>query len=179
MNENEFIKILRECDGHLIPSGDEIKLKKGTQVKITQSLGGDFTLYVNGNLVKIRGKDADAIGQKIESEKKDNDSKVFDEKYIWDVLKTCYDPEIPVNIVDLGLVYDLKYHKNDLGNYEVTIKMTLTAPGCGMGPVIAQDVESKVLSLGFVADVLVEVVWEPLWNHSMMSEEAQLKLGML
>ena len=179
MNENEFIKILRECDGHLIPSGDEIKLKKGTQVKITQSLGGDFTLYVNGNLVKIRGKDADAIGQKIESEKKDNDSKVFDEKYIWDVLKTCYDPEIPVNIVDLGLVYDLKYHKNDLENYEVTIKMTLTAPGCGMGPVIAQDVESKVLSLGFVADVLVEVVWEPLWNQSMMSEEAQLKLGML
>tara|TARA_B110000438_G_scaffold7223_1_gene7087 strand:+ start:1165 stop:1404 length:240 start_codon:yes stop_codon:yes gene_type:complete len=79
----------------------------------------------------------------------------------------------------LGLVYDLKYHKNDLGNYEVTIKMTLTAPGCGMGPVIAQDVESKVLSLGFVADVLVEVVWEPLWNQSMMSEEAQLKLGML
>ena len=179
MNENEFIKILRECDGHLIPSGDEIKLKKGTQVKITQSLGGDFTLYVNGNLVKIRGKDADAIGQKIKSEKKDNDSNVFDEKYIWDVLKTCYDPEIPVNIVDLGLVYDLKYHKNDLGNYEVTIKMTLTAPGCGMGPVIAQDVESKVLSLGFVADVLVEVVWEPLWNQSMMSEEAQLKLGML
>ena len=179
MNENEFIKILRECDGHLIPSGDEIKLKKGTQVKITQSLGGDFTLYVNGNLVKIRGKDADAIGQKIKAKKKDNDSKVFDEKYIWDVLKTCYDPEIPVNIVDLGLVYDLKYHKNDLGNYEVTIKMTLTAPGCGMGPVIAQDVESKVLSLGFVADVLVEVVWEPLWNQNMMTEEAQLKLGML
>ena len=179
MNDNEFIKILRECDGHLIPSGDEIKLKKGTQVKITQSLGGDFTLYVNGNLVKIRGKDADAIGQKMESEKKDNDSKVFDEKYIWDVLKTCYDPEIPVNIVDLGLVYDLKYHKNDLGNYEVTIKMTLASPGCGMGAVIAHDVESKVLSLGFVADVLVEVVWEPLWNQSMMSEEAQLKLGML
>tara|TARA_B110000438_G_scaffold110929_1_gene108792 strand:- start:1353 stop:1892 length:540 start_codon:yes stop_codon:yes gene_type:complete len=179
MNENEFINILRECDGHLIPSGDEIKLKKGTQVKITQSLGGDFTLYVNGNLVKIRGKDADAIGQKIESKKEDNDIKVFDEKYIWDVLKTCYDPEIPVNIVDLGLVYDLKYHKNDLGNYEVTIKMTLTAPGCGMGPVIAQDVESKVLSLGFVADVLVEVVWEPLWNQNMMTEEAQLKLGML
>ena len=179
MNDNEFIKIWRECDGHLIPSGDEIKLKKGTQVKITQSLGGDFTLYVNGNLVKIRGKDADAIGQERESKKSDNDSKVFDEKYIWDVLKTCYDPEIPVNIVDLGLVYDLKYHKNDLGNYEVTIKMTLTAPGCGMGPVIAQDVESKVLSLGFVADVLVEVVWEPLWNQSMMSEEAQLKLGML
>ena len=179
MNDNEFIKILRECDGHLIPSGDEIKLKKGTQVKITQSLGGDFTLYVNGNLVKIRGKDADAIGQKIKSEIKNSDIKQFDEKYIWDVLKTCYDPEIPVNIVDLGLVYDLKYHKNDLGNYEVTIKMTLTAPGCGMGPVIAQDVESKVLNLNFVADVLVEVVWEPLWNQNMMSEEAQLKLGML
>ena len=179
MNDTKFIKISRECDGHLIPSGDKIKLKEGTQVKITQSLGGDFTLYVNGNLVKIRGKDADAIGQIVELKRTDNDNKLFDEKHIWDVLKTCYDPEIPVNIVDLGLVYDLKYQKNDLGNYEVNVKMTLTAPGCGMGPVIAQDVESKVLSLGFVADVLVEVVWEPLWNQNMMTEEAQLKLGML
>ena len=106
--ENNFIKTKRECNGFLIPSGDKIKLKKGTNVKITQSLGGDFTLYVNGNLVKISGIDADAINQKIPNEKKDKKSKVFDEKYIWEVLKTCYDPEIPVNIVALGLVYDLK-----------------------------------------------------------------------
>ena len=179
MNNSEFIDVLRECDGYLIPSGDKIKLKEGTKVKITQSLGGDFTLYVNGNLVKINGVDADAIGQKIQENKNKNDIKKYDEKHIWDILKTCYDPEIPVNIVDLGLIYDLKSSKNKSDKYNINIKMTLTAPGCGMGPVIAQDVESKILSLNFVEDVLVEVVWEPLWNQNMMSDEAKLKLGML
>ena len=179
MNNNDFIEVLKECNGYLIPSGDKIKLKKGTKVKITQSLGGDFTLYVNGNLVKINGNDADAIGQKIEVQTNKANTKIFDEKHIWEVLKTCYDPEIPVNIVDLGLVYDLKSSEKDSGKYNINIKMTLTAPGCGMGPVIAQDVESKILGLSFVDDVLVEVVWEPLWNQNMMTEEAQLKLGML
>ena len=179
MNNSEFIDVLRECEGYLIPSGDKIKLKQGTKVKITQSLGGDFTLYVNGNLVKINGSDADAIGQKIKKQENKSDIKKYDEKHIWDVLKTCYDPEIPVNIVDLGLIYDLKSSKNNLEKYNINIKMTLTAPGCGMGPVIAQDVESKILSLNFVEDVLVEVVWEPLWNQNMMSDEAKLKLGML
>lgn len=179
MNNSEFIDVLRECDGYLIPSGDKIKLKQGTKVKITQSLGGDFTLYVNGNLVKINGIDADAIGQKIKKEENKSDIKKYDEKHMWDVLKTCYDPEIPVNIVDLGLIYDLKSSKKDSGKYDINIKMTLTAPGCGMGPVIAQDVESKILNLNFVQDVLVEVVWEPLWNQNMMSDEAKLKLGML
>jgi len=179
MNNNDFIDVLRACDGYLIPSGDKIKLKKGTKVKITQSLGGDFTLYVNGNLVKINGSDADAIGQKVETQEKTINTKKYDEKHIWDVLKTCYDPEIPVNIVDLGLVYDLKSLKKKSGTYHINIKMTLTAPGCGMGPVIAQDVESKLLGISFVDDVLVEVVWEPLWNQNMMTEEAKLKLGML
>ena len=179
MNNSEFIDVLRECDGYLIPSGDKIKLKEGTKVKITQSLGGDFTLYVNGNLVKINGVDADAIGQKIQKQENKSDIKEYDEKHIWDVLKTCYDPEIPVNIVDLGLVYDLKSSEKDSGKYDINIKMTLTAPGCGMGPVIAQDVETKVLGISFVEDVLVEVVWEPLWNQNMMTEEARLKLGML
>tara|TARA_Y100000590_G_scaffold465959_1_gene639809 strand:- start:1465 stop:2001 length:537 start_codon:yes stop_codon:yes gene_type:complete len=177
MKTSDFINVLRECDGYLIPSGDKIKLKKDTKVKITQSLGGDFTLYVNGNLVKINGNDADAIGQKIKNQEK-IDIKNYDEKHIWDVLKTCYDPEIPVNIVDLGLVYDLKSSKNKSGKYNINIKMTLTAPGCGMGPVIAQDVETKVLGISFVNDVLVEVVWDPLWNQEMMTEEAKLKLGM-
>ena len=179
MDNSSFINIQRDCDGHLIPSGDIVNLKKGTQVKITQSLGGDYTLYVNGNLVKISGEDADAIGQKI---KKDTSSKKefsFDEKHIWDVLKTCYDPEIPVNIVDLGLIYNMEYKQENDDLYFINIKMTLTAPGCGMGPVIAQDVETKIKNLNFVKDVLVEVVWDPIWNQDMMSEEAKLKLGML
>ena len=178
MNNSEFIDVLRECDGYLIPSGDKIKLKQGTKVKITQSLGGDFTLYVNGNLVKINGVDADAIGQKIQKQEHKSDIKEYDEKHIWDVLKTCYDPEIPVNIVDLGLVYDLKSSKKDSGKYDINIKMTLTAPGCGMGPSIAQDVDNKVSELPGVNDVLVEIVWEPVWDRSMMSEDAKLKLGM-
>ena len=105
--------------------------------------------------------------------------KIIDEKYIWEQLKTCYDPEIPVNIVDLGLIYDLKLDFFKEKGTAIEIKMTLTAPGCGMGPVIAQDVETKVKNLNFVDDVLVEVVWDPIWNQDMMSEEAKLKLGML
>jgi len=177
MSSNQIVTS-RECEGFLIPSGEKIKLKEGTTVKITQSLGGDFTLYVNGNLIKISGKDADVIGEKISTKIKDNGPNKFDEKIIWDVLKTCYDPEIPVNIVDLGLIYDLVYKKMENDKYYINIKMTLTAPGCGMGPVIAQDVETKISNLNFVNDILVEVVWEPLWNQEMMSEEAKLKLGM-
>ena len=179
MNDASFIATIRECNGYLIPSGEKIKLKKGTKVKITQSLGGDFTLYVNGNLVKISGTDADVIGKKNKKQTNKIDCSIFNEKIIWDVLKTCYDPEIPVNIVDLGLIYDLKYKKLDSKLYFINIKMTLTAPGCGMGPVIAQDVETKVTNLNFVGDVLVEVVWDPIWNQDMMTEEAKLKLGML
>ena len=175
------IKILRDCDATLIPSGDEIKLIKGTLVRITQALGGDFTLYVNGNLVKLSGKDADAIGKKAE----DNTNKSlqinngeYSEELVWEQLKTCYDPEIPVNIVDLGLIYDLSKKGNKKDGYNLKIKMTLTAPGCGMGPSIAQDVESKVMSLPGIKDILVEIVWDPVWDRSMMSEDAKLKLGM-
>ena len=178
MDNSNFINIKRDCEGYLIPSGDLINLKKGSLVKITQSLGGDFTLYVNGNLVKISGKDADAIGEKIKKVS-NNKTEKFDEKHIWDVLKTCYDPEIPVNIVDLGLIYNMEYRKEKTNLYFINIKMTLTAPGCGMGPVIAQDVETKIKNLSFVEDILVEVVWDPIWNQDMMSEEAKLKLGML
>ena len=175
------IKILRDCDATLIPSGDEIKLIKGTLVRITQALGGDFTLYVNGNLVKLSGKDADAIGEEINTgiEKSihiNNDE--YSEELVWEQLKTCFDPEIPVNIVDLGLIYDLSKKGNKKDGYSLNIKMTLTAPGCGMGPSIAQDVDNKVSALPGVNDVLVEVVWDPVWDQSMMSEDAKLKLGM-
>ena len=179
MSDNNFIKISKNCDGILIPSGDQIKLKKGTPVKITQSLGGYFTLYVNGNLVKLDGRDGDAIGQKIDTENIHAEMKKFDEKLIWDQLKTCYDPEIPVNIVDLGLIYNLNYKKLDNDKYYINIKMTLTAPGCGMGPAIAADAEGKVKGLPFIDDVLIELVWDPIWNQDMMTEEAKLKLGMI
>jgi len=176
--ENDFIKIARECKGILIPSGDNIVLKKGTLVKITQSLGGYFTLYVNGNLIKLSGDDADAIGKKIETKRTTQKIDKFNESAIWDVLKTCFDPEIPVNVVDLGLIYNLETKKKSKELYLVIIKMTLTAPGCGMGPAIAQDVENKINNLSFVEDVLVELVWDPQWNQDMMTEEAKLQLGM-
>jgi probable FeS assembly SUF system protein SufT len=179
MDDNNFIKISKDCDAVLIPSGDPIILKKGTPVKITQSLGGNYTLYVNGNLVKLDGKDAKAIGKKDSTESDVTYAKDFDEKLIWEQLKTCYDPEIPVNVVDLGLIYDLQYENLTEEEYYVKIKMTLTAPGCGMGPAIAADVEQKVKGLHFVKDVLVELVWDPIWNQDMMTEEAQLKLGMM
>ena len=175
------IKISRDCDATLIPSGDEIKLIKGTLVRITQALGGDFTLYVNGNLLKLSGKDADAIGQKVDNSINKSvqiNNGEYNEELVWEQLRTCYDPEIPVNIVDLGLIYDLSKKGNKKDGYSIKIRMTLTAPGCGMGPSIAQDVDNKVSVLPGINDVLVEVVWDPVWDQSMMSEDAKLKLGM-
>ncbi len=181
MEQSAPIKVLRECDATLIPSGEDIKLIKGTVVRITQSLGGDYTLYVSGNLVKLSGKDADAIGKTPLPNSQKNESykgMEFNEEMVWEQLKTCYDPEIPVNIVDLGLVYDLTVKGTNKEGFDLHVKMTLTAPGCGMGPSIAQDVESKIMSLPNVKDVLVEIVWEPLWHQNMMTEDAKLKLGM-
>ncbi len=180
MNSDAPIKVKRDCDATLIPSGDEIKLIKGTVVRITQALGGDFTLYVNGNLVKISGNDADAIGEEVSKTPEfiEVNNGEYSEELVWEQLRTCFDPEIPVNIVDLGLIYDLSKKGNKDTGYTVNIKMTLTAPGCGMGPSIAQDVEHKVINLPGVNDVVVEIVWDPIWDRSMMSEDAKLKLGM-
>tara|TARA_Y100001960_G_scaffold283949_1_gene319406 strand:- start:1825 stop:2379 length:555 start_codon:yes stop_codon:yes gene_type:complete len=179
---SELIKVNRDCDAILVPGGEKVVLVEGTHVRITQALGGDFTVYVNGNLLKISGKDSDAIGMEVKEEsiKKDsNDSNAkISEEDAWDVMKTCYDPEIPVNIVDLGLIYDLKINHLEKET-KINVKMTLTAPGCGMGPVIAKDVEDKLMSLPMVSYVLVELVWEPAWNQSMMTEAARLELGML
>ena len=173
-NQNESIRLLRDVDAYVIPSGDEVKLLAGNLVKITQSLGGNYTVLMNGNLVQIREENADALG--FEIIKKDNQNHQGTlEQQIWDQLKTCYDPEIPVNIVELGLIYDLDIQENN----DVSIKMTLTAPGCGMGPVLTEEVDRKVSGLKESNNVKVELVWEPQWNRDMMSEEAQLELGML
>lgn len=179
---NELIKVSRDCDAILIPGGEKVVLVEGTHIRITQALGGDYTVYVNGNLLKVSGKDSDAIGIKSKSIDTKTESiqnaEDLNEQHVWDVLKTCYDPEIPVNIVDLGLIYDMKITKN-LDEIVIGIKMTLTAPGCGMGPVIAQDVEDKLNGISSVRKVNVELVWEPAWNQTMMTDAARLELGML
>ena len=172
----ESIRLLRDVDAYMVPSGDEVKLLAGNLVRITQALGGNYTVIMNGNMVQIRAENADALGIEVKEQEKTEPSGDI-EKQIWDQLKTCYDPEIPVDIVELGLIYDLSLEDGKTGK-KVIIKMTLTAPGCGMGPVIADEVDRKVNGLDGVEDVSVELVWEPMWTRDMMSEAAQLELGM-
>src|SRR5207244_7515783 len=149
---------------------------------ITQSLGGSYTVVVNGNMFRLEGKDADALGLESATKAASTGAPVAQEqleKEIWNQLRSCYDPEIPVNIVDLGLIYDCHITPLSSTSNRVEIKMTLTAPGCGMGPVLAQDVQSKLLGLEAVDDVAVELVWDPPWNQGMMTEAAKLPLGLL
>jgi probable FeS assembly SUF system protein SufT len=183
MTSGEMITVARDVDAVLIPLGTPVMIPEGAQVRMTQELGGSYTVAVNGNLARVEGKDADALGitgveaaEKLES-KPVAEGPVSEEE-LWNVLKTCYDPEIPVNIVDLGLVYDCHVVDSDEGNNHVEILMTLTAPGCGMGPFIVDDVRQKVLSVANVSDVHVELVFDPPWDRSMMSDEAKLQLGM-
>ena len=173
----ESIRLLRDVDAFVVPSGDEVKLLAGNLVQITQALGGNYTVLINGNMVQITSENADALGLEIQEETLGNSGGNL-EQQVWDQLKTCYDPEIPVNIVELGLIYDLNIKESDTGQ-KINIKMTLTAPGCGMGPVIADEVERKFNGIEGVESVNVEVVWEPMWSREMMSESAQLDLGML
>jgi probable FeS assembly SUF system protein SufT len=159
-----------------------VTLQKGEQAYITQSLGGSYTVIVNGNMFRIDGKDADALGFQHQTKPTSTGAPVTQEdleKEIWNQLRSCYDPEIPVNIVDLGLIYDCHLSPLAAGSYKVDVKMTLTAPGCGMGPMLAQDVQNRVLGLEGVDDVAVELVWDPPWNQAMMSEAAKLQLGLM
>ena len=179
IDHNKIITISRNCDATMIPAGEKIVLIEGTHVRITQSLGGNFTVLVNGNLVKVLGQDADALGlEEVIKKELKVPTRLANEADIWDAMKQCFDPEIPVNIVDLGLIYDLKI-SGKKSEQNIHIKMTLTAPGCGMGPSIAQDVENKVTSLNGINNVDVELVWDPQWEIDMMSEDAKLQLGML
>lgn len=175
-----MIDLTRDCEATMVPSGAKVTLQKGNQVMITQALGGSYTVIINGNMARIEGKDGDAIGmQAVEMKKGEKIDGPVDEKLIWDQMRTCYDPEIPVNIVDLGLVYTCQVEPIPEGGNRANIKMTLTAPGCGMGSSIAADVENKVRTVPGVTDAKVELVWEPQWNQSMMSEAAKLQLGLL
>jgi len=183
----DTITTTRDVDAILIPLGTPVTIPAGAMVLITQELGGTYTVSVSGNLARVEGKDADALGfgtaeeqttvAETAVEEKHSEGPV-DEQDIWAALRTCYDPEIPVNIVDLGLVYDVHVVENDEGGNHVDIVMTLTAPGCGMGPFIVDDVRAKVLGVDNVADVEVDLTFDPTWDRSMMSDEARLQLGM-
>lgn len=176
---SEEIQLKREVDAIAIPAGTIRKLAAGTEVVITQDLGGTFTVHTphEGGLFRIQGKDADALGKKVVTETKSTGGAAGEDE-IWAVLKTCYDPEIPVNIVDLGLIYSLEMKKTDGGGHRVEVKMTLTAQGCGMGPSIAADARQKILSLEGVQEAQVDVVWDPPWGPQMISAEGRKKLGM-
>ncbi len=180
MSHQSSATTTREVEVTRIPSGERITLPTGTEVLITQALGGSFTILVpsQAGLYRIEGQDADAIGQEGNSGSEmpiDGDL----EQAAWDQLKTCYDPEIPVNIVDLGLVYSLSVKPHQEGGSEVNVQMTLTAPGCGMGPIIASEARQKILALDGVADANVDLVWDPPWTPDRISEEGKQKLGMV
>ena len=170
----------RDCEVVMIPMGDEVTIPAGTVAYITQALGGSFTVFVDGNLFRIAGVDADAIGKKpvLPPSLPENATEEDVERLLWDQMKTVYDPEIPVNIVDLGLVYSCEMEPDDNGRRNVSVIMTLTAPGCGMGDILVDDVRSKLKLVPTVANVNVELTFEPAWNHSMMSEVARLETGM-
>jgi len=162
-----------------IPAGDVVTLPAGTEVFITQTLGGNVTVRTDRGLFRIATEHAGAIaGYTATAEKSAPVAGAFSEQAVWDALKTCFDPEIPVNIVDLGLVYDLAAEKTGAGGFNVEVKMTLTAPGCGMGPVIAEDAREKIAALPQVESAKVHIVWDPIWTPQMISPEGRLKLGL-
>ncbi len=165
-----------DCPARMVPSGTKISIPKNTFLTITQSLGGNYTVKVNGNLARIDGTDAGAIGREAQTFNfiPPSDGSIS-ESQVWVALKTIYDPEIPVNLVELGLIYAVSI---DQKNHSVSIDMTLTAPGCGMGPVLVSDVKYRVEKVPNVKDVVVELVFDPPWHRDMMSEEAQLETGM-
>lgn len=180
MSEREIVVLTRDVNVVTIPDGNHGTLNKDEQVTIHQSLGDNYTIVTeHGHMVRIAGTDADALGKEprtIHTLVSETDA-VAVEKNCWEVMKTVYDPEIPVNIVDLGLVYECKVEPAEKGN-DVKIEMTLTAPGCGMGPVIQGDVERNIRALPGVNSVNIEVVLEPPWSREMMSEVAQVQLGL-
>ncbi len=177
---SEPVKFDRDCSAVMVPSGEVVSLPAGSVGYITQALGGSFTVYVEGNLFRISGRDADAIGKEALPlpvlDDGASDEEV--ERVVWDQLRTCFDPEIPVNIVDLGLVYECNFSRLADNSRRVEVKKTLTAPGCGMGETLVSDVVSKLELIPTVGEADVELVFDPPWNQSMMSDVAKLETGM-
>ena len=178
---SEPVKFERDCAAVLVPQGESVTLPAGSVGYITQSLGGSFTVFVEGNLFRISGEDADAIGkpppEPLQLAEGAGDEEV--EKLVWQQLRTCFDPEIPINVVELGLVYACDLEPTGDGRRKANIRMTLTAPGCGMGDILVEDVRTKIERVPTIAEADVELVFDPPWNQSMMSEAARLETGML
>ena len=179
MKTHGDITLSRDCDAVQIPSGHPLVLPAGMSVVVTQSLGGTFTVATPGGLARIELKDADALGIDPEAASAKIKVEGTTEQAVSEQLKSVFDPEIPVNIVDLGLVYDCSVTKTETGTTSVKVKMTLTAPGCGMGPTIAADARGKILSIEGIDEAEVELVWDPPWNQAMISEAGKMKLGIL
>lgn len=182
MRNGSSLELNRDCAAVQIPAGNVVVLPAGTAVDITQSLGGTYTVSALGGLFQIAGKDADALGLESAGAKTAPAHRVptgpVTEAQVWAALKTCFDPEIPVNIVDLGLIYDLTLEPLPEGEARVSVKMTLTAPGCGMGPVIARDAREKIQAIPGVREARVDVVWDPPWHQSMITAEGRRVLGL-
>ena len=184
MYKDKEFELKRDLEVILIPAGQKYTIPVGTKGVITQALGGNYTIATSYGLSQVAEKNLDALGvEKPKSEAKEKTAAktngAVSEDDVWIQLKQCYDPEIPVNIVDLGLVYDCRLIKKDDGGTRVEVKMTLTAPGCGMGPAIAHDAQSKILSIDGVDEAEVQLVWDPPWNQNMISEAGRMKLGMI
>jgi probable FeS assembly SUF system protein SufT len=179
-SQNEPFVVQRDVKAVAIPAGVEVNLKLGSVGYITQALGGSFTVYIDGNLFRIGGEDADAIGQEAVAAPQlpPNAGEDDIKKLAWEQMRTCYDPEIPINIVDLGLVYECEVKPNADGTRAVEVKITLTAPGCGMGDILVDDVRDKIQRIPTVRDVKVELTFDPPWNQTMMTEAARLQTGM-
>lgn len=178
---HDEIELSRDCEAIQIPQGTTVTLPAGTRVAVTQSLGGSYTVATDaGYLYRITDANADAIGYEATAKPATSETaREVDEAAVWDQLKTCYDPEIPVNIVDLGLIYDCTIERKETGSASVTVKMTLTAPGCGMGPTIAAEARMRIESIAGVDEANVELVWDPPWDQSMISEAGKMKLGLI
>ena len=177
---SEPIVFERDCPAVMVPQGQSVTLPAGQNGYITQALGGSFTVYIEGNLFRIAGENADAIGKEAVKapELPPNATEEDVKKLAWDQMRSCFDPEIPINIVDLGLVYDCNVTANPDGTRAIDITMTLTAPGCGMGEVLVEDVKDKVERIPTVTTARVELTFDPPWNQSMMTEAARLQTGM-
>jgi probable FeS assembly SUF system protein SufT len=180
-HEQEPVILQRDVDAIIVPAGVPVKLHAGKTGFITQALGGSFTVYIEGNLFRIAGQDADALGKEVivipelPPDATDDDVR----QLVWEQMRSCYDPEIPINIVDLGLIYTCEVAGDPDGERVARIQMTLTAPGCGMGEVLVQDVKDKVEIIPTIKRADVELVFDPPWNQTMMTEEARLQTGMM
>ena len=187
MQFNEELILVRDTEATVIPAGDTQVIPSGTHVVISQALGGTVTIRTDLGLFRLSSQDWDALGAEAQSQlnqvAKEAESATVDvpftEELVWEAMKGCFDPEIPVNIVDLGLIYDLNINDSDAdGRHAVNVKMTLTAQGCGMGPVIAEDAKKNIEALGAVSTAQVDIVWDPPWTPHMISDAGRQKLGL-